>query len=259
MSTWNIKELSKAPPMKAPILVEGLPGIGNVGKVAVDFIIDEIRAKKIAEFTSYSLPNSVFVNEENLVEMPAITLYYKKVNNRDVLLLGGDIQPVDYVSCYTFSDLVLDIFQRYKGKEIVTLGGIALRSIPKAPRVFCTGNNKDAVQGYLKGTGVSNELYGLVGPINGVSGVLLGLAARRQISAVSLLAETYGHPLYLGVAGAREIIRVLDKKLKLNLDLDSLDKELEEVQKELGTRAVHGHAAVRKIATRMKGDTNYIG
>ena len=33
--------------IKNPILIAGLPGIGNVGKIAVDFLIEEMKAKKI--------------------------------------------------------------------------------------------------------------------------------------------------------------------------------------------------------------------
>ncbi len=62
MSIWKIKQIGKKPKLKSPILVEGLPGIGNVGKVVVDFIIDKLKAKKLYEFSSYSFPHSVFVN-----------------------------------------------------------------------------------------------------------------------------------------------------------------------------------------------------
>ena len=58
--TWKIKRLGKVK-IKNPILIEGLPGIGNVGKIAVDFIIENLNAKKIFEIYSYSFP-SVFVN-----------------------------------------------------------------------------------------------------------------------------------------------------------------------------------------------------
>jgi hypothetical protein len=65
--TWKItKTVKKIPKLKNPILIEGLPGIGNVGKVAVDFIIDELKAKKLYDIFSYTFPHSVFVNEKSL-------------------------------------------------------------------------------------------------------------------------------------------------------------------------------------------------
>ncbi len=41
--------------------------------------------------------------------------------------------------------------------------------------------------------GVQTDLYGIVGPIVGVSGLLLGLADKKS-NAIAILAETYGHP-----------------------------------------------------------------
>ena len=69
-------KLPKFPKLKKPIFIEGLPGIGHVGKLAIDFIIEEMKAKKFLEVYSHSFPNLVFVNEKNLVELPTVKFYY---------------------------------------------------------------------------------------------------------------------------------------------------------------------------------------
>lgn len=263
--TWKVTLIGKRPKLKKPILIEGLPGIGNVGKVAVDFMIDELKAKKLYELFSYTFPHSVFVNEKNLVELPTIELYYKRMKNgNDLLLLAGDIQPIDEVSCYEFSEKILDIMQDFKGQEVITLGGIGLQNIPKKPKVYCTGNSKDIIERYKKGVNVHAQLHGVVGPIVGVSGLLLGLAEKRKIPAISFLAETYGHPMYLGVKGAREILKILDKKLKLGIDLKDLDKEIMELESEIVKKTeeltgVSKQTALKKIKGRFGEETSYIG
>ena len=70
---FKIKKLS-SPKIKNPILIEGLPGMGNVGKITVDFMVESLKAEKFMEIKSGVFPNSVFVNEENLVELPKIEL-----------------------------------------------------------------------------------------------------------------------------------------------------------------------------------------
>ena len=72
---FEVKQISK-PELKNPILIEGLPGIGNVGKIAADFVVDNLKAKKFLEITSNSFPNSVFVNEKNLIDLPKIEFYW---------------------------------------------------------------------------------------------------------------------------------------------------------------------------------------
>src|SRR3989344_4827127 len=105
---WQvIKETTETPKLRNPILIEGLPGIGNVGKIAIDFMIEELKAKKLYSLFSYTFPHSVFVNDDDLVELPSIEIYYKKFNGngagkRDLLILTGDVQPVDEVSSYEF-------------------------------------------------------------------------------------------------------------------------------------------------------------
>ncbi len=237
-SLWEITPEAKTlPKLHNPLFIEGLPGIGNVGKVAADFLIEELKAVKLYSFFSYRFPHSVFVNEKNLIEMPKIEIYYKKYGNgkkRDLLILSGDIQPIDEESCYAFCEEVLKIVQQYKCSEIITTGGIGLQTIPEKPRVFCTANDAQLCKEYTqKGMLVEKEIFGVVGPIVGVSGILLGLGKRNGVKGVALLAETFGHPMYLGIKGAKEILRVLENKFRLGIDLARMSKEIVQVEKEL--------------------------
>jgi len=260
---WRIMQIGKSPRLNNPVFIEGLPGIGNVGKVAVDFLIDELKAKKLYEITSYTFPHSVFVNEDNLVELPIVEIFYKKCGKRDLLLLGGDVQPIDEISSYEFSEKILDIVQKFNGKEVITLGGIGLADIPKKPKVYCTGNTKKIIDRY-KSDLVSNNLYGVVGPIVGVSGLLLGLASRRGIDAIAFLAETYGHPMYLGIKGAKEILKVIDKNLDLHIDINKLDREIKDIESEIMKKTeqlseVTKQIALKKFQKKFGRDVDYIG
>lgn len=260
---WKINKIAKKVMLRNPILIEGLPGIGNVGKVAVDFMIDDLRAKKLCEFESYAYPHSVFVNERNLIELPIIEIYYKQFKNKknDLMFLSGDVQPIDEISCYQFSEKVIDLFQEYGGKEVITLGGIAIKEAPKKPQVYCTGNNLKAIKSYAKGVQVNRNLYGAIGPIIGVSGLLLGLAKKRNIPAITLLAETYAHPMYLGVNGAREILSILNKKLGITVNIKALEREIKELEEELIKEMTDSKrpARLKRIRSKLGGDISYIG
>jgi uncharacterized protein (TIGR00162 family) len=259
---WTINKIAKRIALRNPILIEGLPGIGNVGKVAVDFMIDDLKAKKLCEFESHSYPHSVFINEKNLIEMPIIEVYYKHLKGKnDLMFLSGDVQPIDELSCYKFSEKVIDLLQEYQGKELITLGGVALKEAPKKPQVYCTGNCAKMIKNYAKGVPVNKKLYGTIGPIMGVSGLLLGLAKKRNIPAITLLAETYAHPMYLGVNGAKEIINILNKKLGVNVRIKELEKEIRELEEEMlqETAEVAKSNRLQKIKSKLGSDINYIG
>ena len=254
--TWNLKKLKKIQ-TKNPILIEGLPGMGNVGKIAIDFMIENLHAEKILEITSHHFPHCVFVNEDNLVELPKIDLYQKNLKDKSLLLLAGDIQPLDEKACYEFCELILDLFREQKGKEIITLGGIGQQKIPEKPRVFYTGNSKTMIKQYASKE-VSNNIHGVVGPIIGVTGLLVGLAEQKNVPAIAILAETYGHPTHLGIKGAREILKMLNTKLNLKLDLNQLNFEIEEIEKsKKKVEEIRKMGNLGKI--RGKESTDYIG
>ena len=173
-----------------------------------------------------------------------------------MLFLAADIHPIDETSCYEFCYTVLDMLRQFGGNEIITIGGIGLPTVPDKPRVYCTGNTRSVVEKYKKGIKVNDKLYGVVGPIVGVTGLLTGLASERNMNAVCLLAETYGHPLYLGMKGSQEILKILDKKLGLKLNLKALNKEIREVEEEIIKRTDQ----LTKGAPGTKGnEVSYIG
>ncbi|MFH1211517.1 MAG: PAC2 family protein [Candidatus Woesearchaeota archaeon] len=254
----NINYLKKGIKTKNPIFIEGLPGIGNVGKVSADFLIDELKAEKIIEITSDTFPNYVFVEQNNLVKLPKISMYFKKVKNQDFLLMTGDIQPTDESASYALTENILDILEKHGVKKIITLGGIGLNDIPKNPKVFCTGNSQDFIEEFRK-IKASNKLYGIVGPIIGVTGLLLGMGAKKNMKAVALLAETYNHPLYIGLDGAKAILKTLALKYGFGISFKQLNMEIKELQNELETIDQQVSEGMEKITKHRKKDLYYIG
>jgi uncharacterized protein len=261
---WHIVSFEKKKiKLNKPTLVVGLPGIGNVGKIALDFLIDELKAKKLYEITSYHFPHTVFVGEDNLVHMPKVEIFYKKGNLKskkpDLLLMTGDVQPTEQEACYEFCDLILDMFHELDGKEVVTLGGIGLQEVRQTPKVFCTGNHQKIVKRYKAGTKMNPSLFGVVGPVMGVAGLLLGLSQQRHVQAISILAETIAHPLYVGIKGSKEILTVLQKKFALKFDIDKLDREIKEYDKELLRTMQQIGAGQQTDAMGQKKQSHYIG
>ncbi len=265
MDKWHFRLETKKPRLNKPLLIEGMPGIGNVGKIVVDFLIDSLNAVKLYDVFSYSMPNSVFINDNNLIELPGIEVYYKKFNNkakRDLLLLTGDVQPIDERASYSFSDSLIKVAKEYNVKDIVTLGGIGLNSIPKRPKVYCTGTSTAVVKRFIKDTKLKPDIYGVVGSIFGISGLLLGLAKRHKINAVSLLAETFGHPLYIGVPGARSLLKELAKSISLDINIKDFNKDVKSLESDVAKKAKE-LSEIEKLISSAKQkqvkDTNYIG
>jgi hypothetical protein len=258
MSDWKTTVIKKVK-LNKPVLVAGLPGIGNVGKIAVDISVDQLKADKILSFFSYCLPNSVFVQEDNMIDLPRIEIRHKRKGKSDFLFLVGDVQPMKEEDSYSLANAVLESVIKLGCKEIVTLGGIGLQDPPKKPRIYCTGNDKKFVDEFVK-LGANNKLHGVVGPIMGISGLLLGLSKEKKIRAACLLAETYAHPMHLGLREAKELMMILEKKYKLGLDMSKVENDIAKLEKQLKPMARQQEMLdEEKMMGAGHQDTSYIG
>lgn len=232
------------------VFIEGLPGIGNVGKIAVDFLIDKTKSVKIINIGSDTYPPSVYINENNLVELPEVAVYYKKIKNNHIYFLSGDVQPFDERPCFEFTNALLVMIRKLGVQEIITIGGIGMREIPQKPKVYVTSSTAAFLE-EMKKYKVKTKIYGVVGPIIGVTGLLVGLSKQYKIKAAALLAETYAHPMYMGIKGAREVLQVLKDRYGFVINLADLDNEIKAIEKEV--------SKIQHLSPSKDQKVNYIG
>ena len=242
--TCNLK---LKPPQGEAVLIEGLPGIASTARIAVDYLINQLNAKEVASFTSQAMPNTVYVDSEGHLEEPSIKLYYAKLskhkktkqerktkqvnkNFQHFYLLTGDTQPITEVSCHAFCDLVCKVAKHLNVKEIITLGGIGLNTMPSKPKVYAA--SVDDFKESFKQQGVKTNMYGKVGPIVGVAGLLPIKAFKHGIKSACLLGETYNHQLFLGVKTSIKLLTILIKRYALPINIKSLQRESKNMEKE---------------------------
>ena len=83
MDYVTINNVDKIPKLKNPILIEGIPGIGNVGKLAVEHLVDSINASKFAELYCKDFPPQVFINSDGTTELVKNEFYYWKSKKKN--------------------------------------------------------------------------------------------------------------------------------------------------------------------------------
>lgn len=111
------------PKLADPILVVGLPGVGNVGKLAVEHMIYELKAKKFATLYSRNFPQQVFVSDDGTMRLVSNDFYYVKGKKQHLVLLTGDYQGLTPEGQYDLAYATLDFMAKYGVKRIFTLGG----------------------------------------------------------------------------------------------------------------------------------------
>lgn len=218
--------VSKKMKIKDPILVEGLPGIGLVGKLAAEHMIKELKAEKFAELYSSHFPHQVLMLKKGILRMLKNKFYVIKGKKHDIVLLVGDVQAVTPESQFEVCGTILDFFEKLGGKTIYTLGGYGVGRVVEKPRVFGSASHMRVVK-EMQGYGI---LFGEArGSIIGAAGLLLGLGKLRGMQGVCLMGETHGG--YVDAKSAQAVLEVLSKMLDLKLDLAKLEQRAKSSEK----------------------------
>src|SRR4030042_4160113 len=129
------------PVLRDPVFVEGLPGVGNGGKLAAEPLVDQLKAVKFAELFSKYFPPQVLVNDSGTIRLVSNELYYvqRPASAHDVVIMTGDYQGLTPDGQYELSDKTLKILQELGVQRIFTLGGYGLGKMIEKPRVLGAG------------------------------------------------------------------------------------------------------------------------
>jgi len=244
--------------LKNPILIEGLPGLGMVGKIAVKYLIKQLKARKFAELYSPHFAYYVLVDSKGSISLLKNEFYYWRNENgeNDLILLTGDSQAQTVEGQYEVADAILEFARKKNAKIIITVGGYR-RDVTGTPQVFASATSPEVLKKALDAGSISSPPGS---PIVGAAGVLLGLAKFKQIDGICLLGETPGY--MPDPKAAKSVLTVIMRMLGLKLDLTDLDREIykiAQVEEELRRIEEQRKAAEREVWREEKEKISYIG
>jgi hypothetical protein len=227
------------PKLKNPLALVGLPGIGNIGRIAVGYLVHELKAKKFAElYSPYFFP-FVMIHNDMIHTLRNEFYYWKNQKGRDLILLIGDCQTYDPKGHYEVSGKILDFLKGLGCKEIITIGGFSTGKVTNKPKVFAIATDVDMAKS-LKKYDVEMKVSGQIGTIVGASGLLVGMGRINGFKGFVLLGETSGFPIITDPTAAEAVLVVLQKVISVKVDLAKLEekvkamhdfiKKLEEIQ-----------------------------
>ena len=214
--------------LKDAILLEGLPGVGNVGKLAATHLIEELKAKKCMEIYSSHFPPQVLIDDDGIVTLVNNELYYYTGSGktRDLLFLVGEYQGMDSSGQYDLCTQLVDLVKDIGVTTIYTLGGYGLGKLVPEPRVLGAATSEEIVASF-KSAGVE-FMEGEPGSgIVGASGLLLGLGKLQGIQGGCLMGETSGY--MVDPKSASVVIKSLQKLLNIKIDLSELEQRAKQV------------------------------
>lgn len=217
--------IEDTPNLEEPVLVEGLPGVGLVGKIATDHIVDTLDMAYLGEVDCDGLPKIAIYGEDDRSVEPPVRLYVDE--ERDLLALQSDI-PVSRDTASDFARALVDWIDEVDAFPIF-LSGLANEDHEpeEVPAVFGVGT----------GTGASlldeNEVQNPPerGVIGGPTGALLNRSAAADVDSCGLVVES--DPQFPDPAAARQlIVSGIEPLSDVDIDTEHLVERAEDIREQ---------------------------
>jgi len=219
------------PDIYDPVFIEGLPGIGLVGKLAAEHLIQELKAKKFAELYSPHFMHQVIVKKDSTVDLMRNEFYYWKSpddEHRDLIIITGDTQvpPTDSYGHFEVVGKMLDFVEQFGTREIITMGGYQVPELEGEPRVLASFTDLETKEKYKHLPVVFREDEG--GAIVGAAGLLLGIGKLKGMRGACFLGESLGY--IVDAKAAKAVLSVVAQVLNLEIDMSALDERAKETE-----------------------------
>ncbi len=219
------------PELDDPVLIEGLPGVGHVGKLAAEHLLEEFDGELVRRVYSTEFPPQVNVDGDGVAELTCAEFHAVETDGADMIVLTGDHQAGSNAGHYRLTTTFLDIAESFGTDRAFALGGVPTGELVEEYTVLGAVSGDDQIDG-MEDAGVEFRPDEPAGGIVGVSGLILGLGGRRGIDAACLMGETSGY--LVDPKSARAVLEVLQELLAFNVDYESLEDRAEEMEEVVG-------------------------
>jgi len=213
----HLKYLSR-PKLKRPVLIAGLPGIANIGKLAAEYLIYKLEAVKFAELYSEHFPEWV-VQEGDTLKTLRMDFFRARPAGfkHDLILATADAQAATPVGQYILTGEILDFAEEQGVGMVGTMAAYVLSPNETRDGAVLGAASQPEMAKLLGDHGVE-LLDG--GMIVGMNGLIPALAALQGMQGFCLLGATKGG--MVDVNASEAVLRALSSILNFDLDLEEL-------------------------------------
>jgi len=212
---------------KNAVLVAGLPGIGLVGKLAVDQISRSRKAERVAQLYSPHFPNQTIAMRNGKLKPFTMRFTHAKLKRGEAVFLKGDLQPMTVEGQYEVTASALGYARKIGVKRVIAMAGYAVEKIGKQPEIYCAASNPKLFRELLKKGAKRTPVKAI--PIVGMAGLLPALAPAYGLEGACLLVETNGTKF--DACGAKRLVEFLGGVFGEKFDVAGIDARVKKIEK----------------------------
>jgi len=211
----EIKYLSK-PELNSPDMIAAWPGMGYIAKISADYLRRRLNAKLFAEVIYY---NNMLVYNNGQGELSPIKHKFYYSPSRNLIICVGDAQPSIPEESIRLAEKVVELAVGFGVRRIWTMAAYPTEYADE-PKVFGVYTD-ESMKVPLEAIGV--KIVQEEGVVNGLNGVVIGIAKSRGIPGVCLMGDIkYANvPQHLS---SRAVLIKLAALLSIELDTTLLEK-----------------------------------
>jgi len=203
-------------------MLEAVPGVGNVGKLVVDSLVEKHPSRTLAWILHPDFPPHSTLDSDSLLAPPRIRIDSVLLpDGRTVIVVGGNLQPMTAAGQHEISEAILELASESDTPQLLVLAGLAAGAEDKQIHVICADRD---VRKRLEADDIPVSREHPEAGMIGIAGLLISLSPLHSVSTIGLVAETMGASADVVAADrlAAWIEAAFD--LPLELSLDSTEK-----------------------------------
>lgn len=207
--------------LKKPIVVIGFPGTGLVGSVAASQVIESLQMKFGGYISSSDFAPLAAIHD--YVPFPAARIHYSEKHNLVVVLSEMSIPNA---ATMDLADKLFEFCKSIHAESIISLGGLGAKE--GKGEVYAISSDRHCIKDLI-----SRKLAKPIkeGATTGVTGVLLAKGTLSNYPVTTILAECAED--YVDPGAASSTVKVLSKMIGIEISTAMLDKEANELSKNL--------------------------
>ena len=201
---------------KNDLMLHAVPGVGNVGKLVTDSLVNTHDSTLVARILHPDLPPHATLNENGILTPPALDVHSVKLpDGNNVLTLSSNFQPLTPAGQYEVASSLLECCKEAKVGRLLILAGLSSEPGNEAVHVVCA--SEDDVKSITEmGVEVSKE-HPAAGII-GMTGMVSSLAPIFNQPSACVIAATVGTSA--DSVAADRMVTFLNDSFNLDLGLE---------------------------------------
>jgi len=246
-----LTELGRSADLNNAHVIDAAPSAGIAPSIAISYLIERLKPIKIAEVRSQYFPHVSLVNN-GVASYPKIELYLHEDKEVKLVFISRNFTIDDSEASYIIADMLHKFLAERNASNYYLLTGVRLSG---ARGVYVASADPNDSGLFLRsGAKPLRNLDEI--PADKLSSYLMYLYLRMAGKVWLLAAEVM--PYFPDPAAARDLLEVLSRALRFEVDLAKLDEEIRK-QRELVNEFRRDYEKMLK--EKVKGDREplYIG